>query len=173
MPELIAKTALDGRSVTRGALRLAEVDLGPVTSVALFAGAAAAEVAGMRFPAPNTVEQRADGARLVWTGRDQAFLLGAEAPEVPGAALTDQSGGWCCLALSGPQAAEVLMRLIALDLRPGQFPVGRAVRCGLNHMNAVVIRTGEDDFEVLVFRSMARTAWHEIEAAMNAVIARG
>ncbi len=178
MPELIAKTALEGREVTHGALRLREVDPGPVTSVALFAGqhdaaARSLAAAGLRFPAPNTVEGGAGGARLVWTGRDQAFLIGAEPPEVEGAALTDQSGGWCCLALSGPKVADVLMRLVPLDLRLTQFPVGRAVRSGLNHMGMVLIRTAEDTFEIMVFRSMAHTAWHEVEAAMTGVLARG
>jgi len=178
VPELIAKTALDGRAVTHGALRLAEVDAGPITSIALFPGqqdAATLALAamGLGFPAPNSVVAGANGARLVWTGRDQAFLIGASVPDISGAAVTDQSGGWTCLSLTGPKVADVLMRLVPLDLRVPAFPVGRAVRAGLNHMNMVLIRSAEDSFEIMVFRSMARTAWHEIEAAMSAVLARG
>ena len=39
-------------------------------------------------------------------------------------------------------------------------------------MNAVILRIGDYAFEIMVFRSMARTAWHEIEASMLMVAAR-
>lgn len=178
MPELIAKTALQGRKpLVRGGCTLDQVLVGAVTSVALFPGqGAAAEAAlaplGLRFPAPNRVTA-AQGARLVWTGREQAFLIGAEAPDLTGiAATTDQTGGWITLGLSGPAAAEVLMRLVPLDLRAAALPPGHCARAPLGHMQAILLRTGEEAFEIMVFRSMARTAWHEIEVAMRALAAR-
>lgn len=64
------------------------------------------------------------------------------------------------------------MRLVPLDLRPAAFPVGRAVRAPLGHMSAILIREPSDSILVLTFRSMARTAWHEIEVAMHSVAAR-
>ena len=160
MPELIAKSALEGQEPLHlGAVTLAEAVVGPITSVAVFPGAAKAVAKGMKglgltFPAPNTFVDK-KGVRLIWTGRDQAFLIGVEPPALEGAAVTD-----------------VLARLVPLDMRLPAFPVGRAVRSGLNHMNAVILRTGDYAFEVMVFRSMARTAWHEIEAVMQAVAAR-
>jgi sarcosine oxidase subunit gamma len=39
-------------------------------------------------------------------------------------------------------------------------------------MSSVLLRTGTDAFEIMVFRSMARTAWHEVEAALTALAAR-
>jgi len=39
-------------------------------------------------------------------------------------------------------------------------------------MNAVILRTGDYAFELMVFRSMARTAWHEVETAMQMLAAR-
>jgi len=178
VPELIAKTALQGQTAARGALTMREVDPGQISSVAVFPGQEKAverglEVVGLSFPAPNAVVEGKNGTRLVWTGRDQAFLIGSELSALEGAALTDQSGGWSCLSLTGQKAADVLMRLVPLDLRLARFPVGRAARSGLNHMNVVLIRTGDEAFEILVFRSMAHTAWHEIEAAMAGVQARG
>jgi sarcosine oxidase gamma subunit len=178
VPELIAKTALEGQSISQGGLQLQELDPGPITSIALFAGQEEAALraltgAGLRFPAPNCIESGPAGARMVWTGRNQAFLIGAEVPIIEGAALTDQTSGWSCLELSGAGASDVLMRLVPLDLRLTQFPVGRAVRSGLNHMNMVLIRTAEQSFEIMVFRSMAQTAWHEINEAMSSVVARG
>ncbi|MCX7287873.1 MAG: sarcosine oxidase subunit gamma [Rhodobacterales bacterium] len=176
MPELIAKSALDGRSLTLGGVTLAEVAIGPITSVAVLPGGAKAVAKGLKalgltFPAPNTFTER-KGARIVWTGRDQAFVLGVDCPTMEGAAITDQSDGWAVLAVSGVAAVDVLVRLVPLDLRLGAFPVGTAVRSGLNHMNAVILRTGDYAFEVMVFRSMARTAWHELETTISMVAAR-
>ena len=167
MPELIAKSALSGQAQVRHAgCTLAEVDLGPITSVACFPGQMsklAKKLGG--FPAPNS---HAKG--LCWTGPDQAFLLGRAPPDLSGlAALTDQTGGWAGLRLSGPAAAEALMRLVPLDLRKMQ--PGHAARAPLNHMQMVLLREA-DAFVILVFRSMARTAWHEIEAALKMLAAR-
>ncbi len=178
MPELIAKTALAGRTpVVRGGTTLAEVDLGPVTSIALFPGQAAAVNAGLQplglgFPAPNCMASAGE-AMIVWTGREQAFLIGAEAPDLgDAAAVTDQSGGWAALSVTGPAAADALMRYVPLDLRLQAFPIGRAVRAPVYHMNAVLWRSGEDSLMVMVFRSMARTAWHEIDEALISLAAR-
>lgn len=175
MPELIAKTPLSGLwPVTHGALSLSEVVYDSILSVAPFAGqekalAKALKPLGLGFPAPNTLAAKG-AARIVWTGRDQAFLINA-ALATEAAAITDQSDGWAGLRLEGPMAAEALMRLVPLDLRLAAFPPGRAARAPLNHMNAVLMRL-ESGFEVMVFRSMARSAWAEIAEAMQRLAAR-
>lgn len=170
---MIAKTPLWGQeAVILGGVTLAEKDLGQVTSVAPFAGqdkALAAALKPLVFPAPNTVSAKGD-ARLVWTGRGQAFLMGA-VPDGLGAsaALTDQSDGWACMSLLGAGAVDVLARLVPLDLR--SMAAGTCTRTSLGHMAMILIRVA-DGFEVLVFRSMAQTAWHELEAAMKMRAAR-
>ena len=126
---------------------------------------------GLAMPSPNSFADK-KGARIVWTGRDQAFLIGVAPPEMEGAALTDQTDGWSTLTLSGAAAVDVLARLVPVDLRLAACQVGSALRTGLNHMNAVILRTGDYSFEVMVFRSMARTAWHELETTMSMVAAR-
>ena len=176
MPELIAKSALEGRSITLGGVTLAEADPGPITSIALFPSGAKAAAKGLKplglaFPAPNRFAEK-KGARIVWTGRDQAFLMGVEPPALEGAAVTDQSDGWSVLALGGPGHVDVLARLVPMDLRLSRFPVGRVARSQVNHMNAVILRTGDYAVEIMVFRSMARTAWHDLETAMHMVAAR-
>ena len=164
-------------ALTLAGVTLAEADLGQITSVAPFMGqdkalAGALKALGLSFPAPNQVSSKGD-ARLVWTGRDQAFLIGAAPQGLDGlAALTDQSDGWAALRLDGPGAGDVLARLYPLDLRAAAFPVGRVARAPLNHMSSILMRPGPQSFEMLVFRSMARTAWHEAEVAMRALAAR-
>ena len=178
MPELIAKSPLSGTDpLTIGSLRMSERLLGSITSIAIFPGQdkAVAKVLkplGLAFPAPNCFTTASD-ALLVWTARHQAFLIGLPAPDaLLGAALTDQSGGWACLRLEGPTAADALMRVYPLDLRLQSFPQGTCARAPLNHMQSVLLRTAPYAFDVLVFRSMARTAWHEVEAAMRTLFAR-
>lgn len=176
MPELIAKSALEGRRLSLGGVTLSEAVAGPITSIAVLPGGARAVAKGLKtlgltMPEPNSFIEK-KGARIVWSGREQAFLTGVEPPALEGAAVTDQSDGWAVLALSGPAAVDVLARLVPLDLRLGACPVGRALRTQVNHMNAVILRTGDYAFEIMVFRSTARTAWHELETATHMVAAR-
>ena len=176
MPEPIAKTALEGRSAALGGVTLAELAVGPILSVAVLPGGAKAVARGLKalglaMPDPGSFGEK-KGLRIVWTGRDQAFLIGIGSVAIEGAAVTDQSDGWAVLGLSGVGATDVLARLVPLDLRLAAFPVGRVARSGLNHMNAVILRTGDYAFELMVFRSMARTAWHELETTMSMVSAR-
>lgn len=176
MPDLIAKPAVEHAPVTRGGATLSVIEPGPIASIALYPdGAKAADkglkTLGLTFPEPGSFVEKA-GVRLVWTGRDQAFLMGVAAPALAGAAVTDQSDGWAGFRLSGPGAEAALARLVALDLRLAAFPVGRAARAGLNHMSMVLLRAGEDTFELYVFRSMARTAWHELAEVLDRLEAR-
>lgn len=179
MPELIAKTALGGPvPLILAGTELSEAPILPMTSVAPYPGRAAQVNAalaplGLTFPAPNM--QSASGeVRLIWTGRDQAFLIGAPAPDglAEHAALTDQSDGWARLTLSGPQAEAALARLVPLDLRLTAFPVGGVTRAPLGHMAMILSRTAPATFEIMVFRSMARTAWHELGDALEHLHAR-
>lgn len=176
MPSLIAKSPLEGTwPVTHGGLTLAEVELTRLTSVsAPKVGrdlAAGLKALGVSFPKPNQFTG-SEAVRMVWTSKDQAFLIGGDPAGLSGAVMTDQSDGWACLRLEGAGADQALMRLVPLDLRTEAFPPGAAARAPLNHMQMVLMRLAPDCFELLVFRSMARTAWHEIEEAMKSLAAR-
>jgi heterotetrameric sarcosine oxidase gamma subunit len=176
VPELIAKSALEGQSETVGTVVLTEIDVGPITSIAVLPGGAKAVAKGLRalglaMPEPGTFAEK-KGARIVWTGREQAFLMSADCPALDGAVVTDQSDGWAVLSVSGPGSVDVLARWVPVDLRLAAFPVGSAIRTQLNHMNVILMRTGDHAVEIMVFRSMARTAWHEMETAMHMVAAR-
>lgn len=179
MPELIAKSALHGQApkVALGTT-LSEGVVEKMVSVAPYPGRGAAVDAvlggmGLRFPAAGEGVSAGD-VRLIWAGRGMAFLLGADAPAglAEHAALTDQADGWAVLRIAGPVAVDALMRPFPVDLRAAAFPVGKVARVPLNHMQAVLCRTGEEAFEIMVFRSMARTAWHEIAEAMDVLEAR-
>ncbi|GHC48228.1 sarcosine oxidase subunit gamma [Neogemmobacter tilapiae] len=171
MPNLIAKSALFGQApLTLGGVTLAEAPLGEMFSVAGQGKALdkALGKLGLVMPAPNSCAVGTGGV-IVWTGRDQAFLLGDGSTLAEVAAVTDQSDGWAHLTLEGDFVA-VLARLVPVDLRG--FGVGQALRVGLGHMQAVIFCTAAARADLLVFRSMARTAWDEIAHAMQHLAAR-
>lgn len=174
MPDLIAKPALGRAPLTLGGTTLAEGALVQITAISPFPGdeAAVSEALnplGLGFPAPNTA-QSSGAAEIVWTGRDQAFLIGVDAPQGLQAAVTDQSDAWVTLRLGGPQARAVLARLVPLDLRDAAR--GQAFRSGLNHMPLILIVDAPDAYRLMTFRSMAQTAWHELAETMAMVDAR-
>lgn len=179
MAELISKSPLDGRAPAEiGAAWLSEVVATPITCVAPFRQrqAEADEVLrsalGLGFPEPGAVIASAQ-ARCVWSGREQAFLIGAAPPEPLGgcALVTDITDGWAMLRLGGAGAEDVLARLVPVDLRAGAFAPGRVLRSELAQMMALIRRT-EDDFEIMVMRSFAESAWSELQSAMETVAAR-
>ncbi|MDZ7906765.1 MAG: sarcosine oxidase subunit gamma [Cypionkella sp.] len=179
MANLLATAPLGHvKPITHAQTTCAQMDWVQITSIAPFAGREGAVSAalgrlGLGFPAPNTFASKGD-ARIAWTGRGQAFLFGADCPDLgDAAAVTDQSDAWARFSLAGPASVEVLARLVPIDLRLCALPVGASIRSQLYHVPLCLLRLGPDDFELLVFRSMAQTAWHEIGTALKALAARG
>jgi sarcosine oxidase subunit gamma len=158
---------------------LNEAPMTPIWSLAPYRGQAAALSAaleaahGLSFPAPGAVLSDG-GVSIAWSGLDQAFLMGvAPAPALAvHAALSDQSDGWARLVLDGPAARDVLARLVPIDLSPAACPPGSARRTLLGHMPALIVHRGGDGFDILLFRSMAATAVHELSDVMRMVAAR-
>lgn len=180
MAKLIAKSACDGLlPLTIDGFELIEVLPEAITSVMPFDGQenVASEhlksAHGMALPDVGRTTE-GSGARAVWTGAGQVMVLGApvDAGLARYAALSDQSDAWAVLRLQGVGVENVLARLTPLDLNPGVFKRGATARSLLGHMNAVITRVGVDVFEIMVFRSMAKTAVHELEEAMKGMAAR-
>jgi len=171
---LAASAPLTGAlPVRNGGMSLTLVDPGPLWSVAPFAGQGAAvssalkAAIGLTLPEPG--RRVTEGAvALQWFGRDLWLLSGAEPPKLP-AALTDQSDSWVTLDLTGPRGAEVMARLVPVDLREAAFPEGAAVRTDLHTMMVAVARTGPETLRIMGFRSMAGTLVHALGEAMETV----
>ena len=177
MADLVALSPAAGLlPLSIGGVTLSEPPIAPITWVAPFKGREAQvsdafDEAGLEFPAPNRTT--GDGAlRAVWAGPGQALVIGDPiAPE--GAATADQSDGWARLRLEGDGVPDVLARLTPVDMRRDVFAVGHAARTLLFHMTATIMRVDEACWEILVFRSMAASAVHDLERAMRMVAARG
>lgn len=179
MARLIARTPAEGLCpVTAGGIALTEATLGPMTSIAVQAGqagplsAALEQATGADLPGPGETRLGRDGARVIWFGAGHVLLTGIAPPDLPGVPMTDQSDGWCALHLKGAGARDVLARLTPIDLRDRAFAEGTTARTLLNHMQSSVTRLGLEAFLILVFRSMAGTAVHEIATAMRLRAAR-
>ena len=180
MADLIARTPCEGLlPLNIGGLSLSEETPGAMTLVIALKGrqkalsGALKSAHGMAFPAPNRATGRA-GGRAVWFGSGQAMLIGPAPDATLGehAALSDQSDAWAVVRLDGAGAADVLARLVPVDLRGGSFKRGHTARTQCAHMNASLTRVGEGVFQIMVFRSMAVTLVHEMKTAMEAVAAR-
>lgn len=179
MAKLIATTACAGLLPrTIGEVTLTEVTLGPVTSIAPFAGQSdavtkALAVEGLRFPAPGETVTSGP-ARIIWAGQGRALLCGVEPPVSVAAlaALTDQSDANAVLQIEGPATEAVLARLVPVDLRINVMPEGRTIRTLLGHLTVSVTRIGPMAFEIMAMRSMAGSLVHELVEAAVGVEAR-
>lgn len=174
MANLTAKPPFDGLlPLTHGDTTLTEVTYERVTWIAPHKGQMAKtsralnKQIGADFPSPNT-----HANDVVWFGPEQALVLRTPLKPISGAALVDQTSAWAICTLEGADAAAVLARLVPIDLRHGAFGPGAAARSLLGHMNCVLMRTGPDRFQIMVFRSMAATCAHELSRAMAMVAAR-
>ncbi len=180
MAELIALSPLAGLLPAEiGAYRLRAGPMGPMWSLAPFPGRRAAvddalAPLGLRFPDPGEIIAGEGGARIFWTGRETGFLVGVAPPEAlaGAAAVTEQSDGWAAMTLGGPAPDTVLARLVPVDCALAAFPPGRCLRAPLQHIPAIFLRETPEAVTILVFRSMAQSAVHELTGAMRAVAAR-
>jgi methylglutamate dehydrogenase subunit D len=163
-----------------GSVTLGEEDVGAMTSLAPYQGrdkglsSALKAAHGMGFPAPGRSTGKA-GARVIWFSQGQALLMGPAPDASLGqyAALSDQSDAWAVVRLQGKGCVDVLARLVPLDLRPAHFKRGHTARTECAHMMASLTKTGENAFQIMVFRSMAKTLVHDLKTAMEGVAARG
>lgn len=112
-------------------------------------------------------------------GADQAFVLfprptpDAEpfiAGKLKGAAYTtDQTDAWCALQISGAGARRALERICPVDLHPDAFPVNAIARTIMEHMGAIVARTGDDTYLLLSASSSAKSFLHAVEVSAQNV----
>ena len=128
---------------------------------------------GMAFPAAGRATGK-EGARLVWFGLDQAMLIGPvpDARLSEFAAVVDQSDGWAVMRLQGPQAEDVLARLVPVDIRAGHFKRGQTMRTQLQHLHVSITRIGVELFQIMAMCSMAKTLVDELHGAMRLIAAR-
>jgi len=138
---------------------------GALTSPALVAAVKAG--VGVDVPSPLSAAFD-DGRGAVWMSPDELLLFtayaeaGALAAELDAALAGEHhlavnvSDARAVLALTGAAAPEVLAKGAPLDLSEAAFPVGTARRTHLAGIAVAFWRKGEQDWEIVCFRSLAR-----------------
>lgn len=110
------------------------------------------------------------GAAVQWAGADQYYVVaegrgeGALYAELKTslaglASVSDQSHGRVVLVVDGPKARAVLAKGTPVDLHPAEFPVGKSAVTQMAHVGVHLTRTGEDRYELSVFRGFSENFW--------------
>jgi len=185
--ELAAVEAYDALERSIGGVTISAIRDRALVSMAFPAGnrdAVSARVLDRLGTAlPRIGHCEGDDPRLIGLQRDQVWCAfeqvdgtadGALSERLGaghGVRLTDQSGGWVQLRLSGAGTLAVLERLCPLDLHERALPVGGCARTVMEHLGTVLMRDGPDDFELLTARSSAHSFVHALENAAGHVAA--
>ncbi|MDX1786447.1 MAG: sarcosine oxidase subunit gamma, partial [Roseovarius sp.] len=69
--------------------------------------------------------------------------------------------------ISGPGSLAALERICMLDLHPDAFKVNAVARTVMEHMGAIIARTGEDTYLLLSASSSAKSFLHAIELSIE------
>jgi len=80
------------------------------------------------------------------------------------ATLSDQSHGRIIIRVGGARARQVLAKGTPIDLHRDEFPVGKSAVTQMAHVGVHLTRTGEDSFELSVFRGFAESFWEWLTA---------
>lgn len=75
------------------------------------------------------------------------------------------SGGQTIVKLSGKNAKDVIKKSSPADVHPSEFPVGKVVNTPFAKSSAILRRTGENEFELVIRRSFSDYLWLWIQDA--------
>lgn len=139
--------------------------------------AACTKAFGTELPGPG---QRIQAGHLsfAWAGHQQWFVTAPSAkvadlseallqPLATHAVVTDQSGGWVEIKLTGPQTRTVLERLCPIDLHPSAFALGATARTVIEHLGVqIALLDDAPTFALLTPSSSAHTFWSALEHAL-------
>ena len=188
MPEatLTAEPFLGGYSRDFDGAHLGELTDVAITSIAQPLGgrAALAKVVksawGCALPAPGQSVTARDGVQVLCLGPDTFFAVSFDqtsaSPDVVTDALgaagyyTDQSENWVTLRLSGPLAITALERICPIDLDERALPIGAFARTSMEHLGAIILREGIDQFILMSASSSAGSFLHAVETSIKYVI---
>ena len=135
----------------------------------------------LKFAAPEVAKWNGNGAlSAFWTSPGQWFVTSAEREnatlfndlsEALGteAALTDQTGGWTCFDVTGPNLTSVLEKLVGFDIAGAD--AGDAQRTSIEHISSFVLCSSREAVRVLCPRSYARSLHHALSQAIRSQLA--
>lgn len=128
--------------------------------------------ASYKFPLPGIGESSGNnnGLALHWCGAEQYFAIAEGKADgelyrelkvrFDGlASCSDQSHGRIVIRVSGPKAQTLLAKGTPIDLHPSVFAPGKSAMTQMAHVGVHLIRTGQDTFELSVFRGFSENFW--------------
>ena len=140
---------------------------------------AASEALRLALPKKPCTTMRGATTAIHWLAPDEWLIVAPpgeeaeierrlrEATSTPGPAITDVTGAYILLNLTGPQAREALASLTPYDLHPRNFPPGRCVQTTLAKTQALIATTAADTFEIIVRRTYAHYAQARLTDALG------
>ncbi|GAB4352425.1 MAG: sarcosine oxidase subunit gamma [Kiloniellaceae bacterium] len=104
--------------------------------------------------------------RLLAENRDPRLaehLAGQIGPDL--GAVTDLSHARIAIRVSGPRAAWVLAKGLAVDLHPSAFPPLKVAQAAIHEVGVIVRRLSPESFDLYVYRGFALSFWHWLTEA--------
>lgn len=135
---------------------------------------------GIEVPAACASQTNSAGLSLISTGpgtwlayqakRDPTWIPGLQERLSGLASVSDQSGGYTMLRLSGPAARTLLQRGVAIDLHPEAFGPGSAANTLIAHIGVLLWQLDAvPTYQLAVFRSYSESFSHWLHTAAAAV----
>ena len=139
--------------------------------------AAVAKGLGLDLPGPGRASDSAPYAAL-WLGPDQWLVMvegdadqdiaaALEAAFGPAASITEQTGGWVRLDVTGPGLPALFERLCAIDTAAMEPDQG--TRTVIEHLGCYVICISAEQFRLFGPRSSAGSLHHALTTAARAI----
>jgi len=121
------------------------------------------EVLGLTLPAiANEVSVGPESTKALWLSPSEWLIVSnteishvRETLTNNHAAATDVSANRIILALSGPNALDVLMKSCELDLHPRAFKTGQVVQTLIAKSQAIIEKISDDTYHIYVRNSFA------------------
>ena len=145
-----------------GANHLELIDGARIHSILAFRGEERSVVAILAALPAGRVRNAGPGEWLLVSGD------AAQAPEIGGAMVVDQTHGRTLFRLSGPDCIDILMRGVAVDLAGGALPEGGSANMAFGHLSINLARLPANTYEMIVGRSFAESLYHDIRQAGRA-----
>jgi heterotetrameric sarcosine oxidase gamma subunit len=78
---------------------------------------------------------------------------------------TDQSGGWCCLQVSGNNVLRMLERICPLDLSEERFKTLDVKRTSMEHLGVIIFKKSPKEFFLYSASSSSKSFLHAVETS--------
>jgi len=127
-------------------------------------------VTGLKLPTKALSSTENKDYMMNWISSDEVVLLVPEKTEFEVEtklrelmtgyfAIANVTGGQTVLELSGERAETILKKSTSYDISPSNFPIGKVVTTVFAKSQAVIRRTGDNSFQLIIRRSFSDYVW--------------